>query len=113
VKNIDTTLAALADPTRRRVIDALRSSPRRPGELAATVGMSSPALSRHLRVLRSNGLVEAHLADEDARVRVYRLRHEPFVALQAWLDQVESFWGDQLDAFKAHVERSRKRKVVK
>ena len=72
--------------------------------------MSSPALSRHLRVLRSSGLVEAHLTNEDARVRVYRLRHEPFVALQAWLDQIESFWGDQLDAFKAHVERSQKRR---
>ena len=62
-------------------------------ELAASTEMSAPAMSRHLRVLRASGLVEAAGVDDDARLRVYRLRREPFVALQAWLDQVEAFWG--------------------
>ncbi len=111
VNHLDATLAALADPTRRQVVDLLRERPRRAGELAAAARMSGPAMSRHLRVLRASGLVEvdAEQGDRDARVRVYRLRPEPFVALQAWLDQVQAFWADQLGAFKAHAERTRKR----
>jgi DNA-binding transcriptional ArsR family regulator len=110
MNELDATLTALADPTRRRVVDELRTGPRRAGELAASAGMSAPAMSRHLRVLRSTGLVEAAGVDDDARLRVYRLRPQPFVALQAWLDQVEAFWGEQLGAFKAHAERTRKSK---
>jgi DNA-binding transcriptional ArsR family regulator len=102
VKQLDSTLAALADPTRRRVVDLLRERPRRAGELAAAVRTSSPAMSRHLRVLRTSGLVEAELLDEDARARVYRLRPERLRGLQTWLD---TFWGGQLDAFRQHVER--------
>ncbi|MPZ83326.1 MAG: metalloregulator ArsR/SmtB family transcription factor [Actinophytocola sp.] len=102
---LDDVLAALADPARRRVVDVLRVGPRRAGELASSVDMSGPAMSRHLRVLRATGLVEAAALDGDARVRVYRLRAEPFTALRAWLDQVEAFWGDQLGAFAAHVDK--------
>jgi DNA-binding transcriptional ArsR family regulator len=104
VKHIDSTLAALADPTRRRVVDLLRERPRRAGELAARTRTSAPAMSRHLRVLRTSGLVEAELSDEDARARVYRLRADRLRALHEWLD---SFWGEQLGAFKAHAERKR------
>ena len=77
---LDRTLSALADPTRRGVIDLLRVGPRRAGELAASLGMSSPAMSRHLRVLRRSGLVDEESPGEDARVRIYRLRPEPFSA---------------------------------
>jgi DNA-binding transcriptional ArsR family regulator len=108
VNDLDATLAALADPTRRRVIDALRTGPQRAGELAAAAAMSPPAMSRHLRVLRSSGLVEAEAGDQDARLRLYRLRPEPFIALHAWLDQVQAFWSEQLGAFKSHAERTRK-----
>jgi DNA-binding transcriptional ArsR family regulator len=104
---LDATLAALADPTRRGVIDLLRRKPRRAGELADALSMSAPAMSRHLRVLRKAGLVDERELDDDARVRVYRLRPERFGALRTWLDQVEAFWGDQLGAFKAHAERTR------
>jgi DNA-binding transcriptional ArsR family regulator len=107
VKELDRTLAALADPTRRQVVDLLRRRARSAGELAARTRMSAPAMSRHLRVLRASGLVRAEADHGDARLRIYRLRREPFVALQAWLDQVESFWGEQLGSFKAHVERTR------
>jgi DNA-binding transcriptional ArsR family regulator len=108
LNEIDATLSALADPTRRRVVDLLRRGPRRAGELAATAAMSGPAMSRHLKVLRASGLVEAAGVDHDARLRVYRLRREPFNGLQDWLEQIQSFWAGQLDAFKAHVERARK-----
>lgn len=97
-------MAALADPTRRHVVELLRHGPRRAGELAAATRMSGPAMSRHLRVLRASGMVEADVMDRDARVRMYRLRAEPFVALRAWLDQVEAFWAEQLGAFKKHAE---------
>jgi DNA-binding transcriptional ArsR family regulator len=105
--SLDATLAALADPTRRGVIDLLRRKPRRAGELADALSMSAPAMSRHLRVLRKAGLVDERELDDDARVRVYRLRPERFGALRTWLDQVEAFWGGQLDAFKTHAERTR------
>jgi DNA-binding transcriptional ArsR family regulator len=102
VKRIDSTLAALADPTRRQVVDLLRERPRRAGELAAGARTSAPAMSRHLRVLRASGIVEAELSTNDARARVYRLRPAQLRALQRWLD---SFWGTQLGAFKEHAER--------
>ncbi|TMR19107.1 winged helix-turn-helix transcriptional regulator [Nonomuraea turkmeniaca] len=105
---LDATLAALADPTRRKVIDVLREGPRPAGELAQAVRMSPPALSRHLRVLRAGGLVQAESGGADARLRLYTLRQEPFTALQAWLDQVQAFWTEQLGSFKDHVERTRK-----
>ena len=105
VNQMDETLAALADPTRRRVVELLSDGPRRAGELAEDVAMSRPAVSRHLRVLRKSGLVDVDSLDEDARGRVYRLRADRFVALHAWLDQVQAFWSEQLGSFKEHVER--------
>src|SRR5713101_9375458 len=93
MNDLDTTLAALADPTRRHVVELLRERPRRAGELAAACAMSGPAISRHLRVLRVSGLIEVEEErfDQDARLRVYRLRPEPFVTLTAWLDQMQAF----------------------
>lgn len=108
-RDLDRTFAALADPTRRGVIDLLRRSPRRAGELAEALSMSAPAMSRHLRVLRTTGLVEETALEDDARVRVYRLRHAPFSSLRRWLDQVEAFWAEELGAFAEHVERTRRR----
>lgn len=99
------TLAALADPTRRRIVELLRDRPQRAGELAAEFEMSAPAVSRHLRVLRRSGLVIGHETVDDARLRLYELRREPFTDLNAWLDQVQAFWTDQLGAFREHVER--------
>ena len=108
---IDQTLAALAEPTRRRVIDLLRERPRRAGELAEAVDVSPPLMSRHLRTLRLHGIVEeAHGDPADTRVRVYRLRREPFQELRGWLNEVEALWTDQLGAFREHVEKTRKKK---
>jgi DNA-binding transcriptional ArsR family regulator len=102
---IDQTLSALADPTRRSVVELLRDEPRPAGELARALGASAAAMSRHLRVLRESGLVEPGAADADARLRVYRLRPEPFDELRRWVEEVEAFWGAELAAFKEHVER--------
>jgi DNA-binding transcriptional ArsR family regulator len=78
----------------------------RAGEIAEAVGLAAPAMSRHLRVLRVSGLVEESHPEEDARVRIYRLRQAPFRDLEAWLTEMQVAWGDQLAAFKAHVEAS-------
>ena len=104
--SVDRTLAALADPHRRRVVDLLRQRPHRAGELAQAVGLTPPAMSRHLRALRQSGLVAESHPDFDARVRVYVLRTEPMDELRAWLEVAEAHWVDQLSALKAHVEGS-------
>lgn len=107
---IDSTLAALADPTRRCLIDLLATGPRRAGELAAAFDVSAPAVSRHLRVLRLHGLIEEqHSTGGDYRVRTYSLRRERFGELRRWLDEVEGFWTGQLAAFRQHVQQTHKR----
>ena len=105
MSGLDATFASLSDPTRRAVVDLLRREPRRAGALAEALAMSPPAMSRHLRVLRECGLVEEERPDDDARVRLLRLRPEPFDELRHWIDEVEQFWSGQLAAFKAHAER--------
>ena len=98
------TLRALADPARLRVIELLSQSPRRAGELANDVGVTAPAMSRHLRVLLEAGIVLDERRHEDARLRIFRLRGESVEAVQAWLDQIQAHWAEQLASFKAHVE---------
>jgi DNA-binding transcriptional ArsR family regulator len=95
---------ALADPTRRRVIELLGDRERRAGELAAAAGTSAPVMSRHLRILLEAGFVADERVPGDARLRVFRLRRAPVLALQAWLDQLQAHWNEQLGAFKRHVE---------
>lgn len=102
--DVDTFFEALADPTRREVVRLLGEGPQRAGRLAAATGSSAPAMSRHLRVLLSAGLITDERVPDDARIRLFRLRPEPLVAVQAWLDQVQAHWNEQLNAFKQHVE---------
>ena len=102
---LDRTLVALADPHRRQIVELLRERPRRAGEIAEAVGLNPPALSRHLRTLKANGLIEEAHPAFDARVRIYTLRPEPMTHLKAWLEQTEQLWAAQLVAFKRHLER--------
>lgn len=103
--DLDAMLSALADPTRRAVIGCLMRGPQRAGELAQALSTSPPLLSRHLRVLRRSGLIAAQEPEEDARVRVYRLQPRALAPLREWIDEVEAFWGDQLQGLKMHAER--------
>jgi len=103
---IDRTLAALADPHRRQVIDLLRERPWRAGELAEAARISFPAMSRHLKTLRESGLVEEDRDVFDSRVRIYRFRSKPMTELKAWLEETESLWTRQLLAFQAHLEKN-------
>jgi DNA-binding transcriptional ArsR family regulator len=106
--DLDRTLAALADPYRRRVVDLLRERPHRAGELAEAAQLAFPLMSRHLKTLRESGLVEEDRDEFDSRVRIYRLRPEPMSDLKAWLEETEALWGRQLVALKAHLQKSRK-----
>ena len=99
--------AVLADPTRRQVVELLGDGPQRAGELAQALGVSPPALSRHLRVLLAAGVVADERVADDARLRVFRLRPQSLAGLQAWLDQVQAHWNEQLGSFKRHVDNRR------
>lgn len=98
---VTTTLfEILAEPSRRRVLDLLREQEHTVGELVEALAMSQPAVSKHLRVLREAGLVEARV---DAQRRVYRLRPEPLAEVDAWLQPYRRFWRDQLGALQRHL----------
>jgi DNA-binding transcriptional ArsR family regulator len=103
-RGVDLTLAALADPVRRRSVELLAERPRRAGELAEALGVSAPVMSRHLRMLRGADLVEEEHPAFDARVRMYSLRAASINALQTWLADAEAGWTQQLAAFKKYVE---------
>jgi DNA-binding transcriptional ArsR family regulator len=105
--DLDRTLAALADPHRRAIVELLRGRALRPSEAAEALAMSRPAMSRHLRVLRAAGLIQQDTSEVDARARPIRLRQEPFRQLRGWAEEVEALWGEQLDAFKAYAEGRR------
>lgn len=107
-RSIDATLAALADPHRRRAVELLGQKPRRAGELAEALNLPAPAMSRHLRALKESGLVEETHPPFDARVRIYTLKEGAMADLKAWLAKTEAMWVDQLASFKAHVEKKRK-----
>ena len=96
-----TSLAVLADPTRRRVFERLRAGARPVNALAAGLPVSRPAVSQHLKALRDAGLVDER--SEGAR-RIYSIRREGLRELRDWLD---TFWDDALTAFKQEAERSR------
>lgn len=101
---VDRTLAALADPVRRRAVELLGQRPRSAGELASDLGLAPPAMSRHLRALKQGGLVEDGHPHFDARVRIYSLKHGATDGLKQWLAETEVLWTHQLAAFKRHAE---------
>ena len=105
---VDRTLAALADPHRRRVIELLRERPHRAGELAQALRLSFPSTSRHLRTLRGSGLVAEDRDEFDSRVRIYRLRPEAIASLKAWLAETDALWARQLVALEAHLQQTRR-----
>lgn len=101
-----TVLEAIAEPTRRRILDAIRGGERSVGDLVERVGMHQPGVSRHLRVLREAGLVAVR---RDAQRRLYRLRPEPFKELDEWLEPYRAELSGRLDALERHLERSAER----
>ncbi len=101
--DIDQWLPALADPTRRRIVEMLGQSPRTATQIHQAFPIAAPAVSRHLRVLREAGLIIEQAVPDDRRVRLYALAPEPLDALSSWLEQLSQAWLGQLEAFKDYV----------
>jgi DNA-binding transcriptional ArsR family regulator len=97
----EAAFSALADPTRRAVLDLLRAGTQPAGEIARAFPVSRPAISKHLRILR-----RAHLVDEhrQGRHRMYQLNPEPLKAVDSWLEHYRSFWTASLNNLKTFVE---------
>ena len=96
----------LAEPTRRRILDLLLDAERPVNELVTTLNVSQPGVSKHLRVLREAGLVEARV---DAQRRVYRVRAAPLAEIDAWLAPYRRLWSKRLDALERHLDETEDR----
>jgi DNA-binding transcriptional ArsR family regulator len=99
-----TVYEALADPTRRRVIELLAERERTAGELARAFTVSRPAVSRHLRVLREAGLVGWR---GEAQRRIYSLETQPLDELDGWIETLRRFWLERLDQLERHLDHPR------
>ena len=97
------SFAALAEPTRRTILDLLRDEERPVGDLVDHLDLSQPAVSKHLRVLREAGLVDVRV---DAQRRLYRVRPEPLAEIDAWLEPYRQLWSRSLDALGRHLEEA-------
>jgi len=103
-------LEALAEPTRRRIVELLAEGERSAGEIAAHFETSRPGVSRHLRVLREHGLVQVR---DDAQRRFYSLDPTPLAELDAWLAQYRGYWTNRLDAFDTEIRRRKRQRQRK
>ena len=101
-----TAYAALAEPSRRRILDQLLDRPRTVGDLVAALNVSQPSVSKHLRVLRDAGVVEAR---KDAQRRVYELRPEALAEVLAWVEPYRRLWSGRLDALEQHLDSKERR----
>ena len=99
-----TALQALGEPSRQAILDLLRDGERPVGELVEHLHLSQPAVSKHLRVLKEAGLVEARA---DAQRRLYRIRPEPLAELDDWLSSYRQLWTTHLDRLEDHLARRR------
>ena len=98
-----TTFAALADPTRASILDALAARPRTVNEIVGMFSISQPSISRHLKVLREAELVTV---EKDGRCRIYRLNPAPLREVDRWLARYRRFWSSRLDALGEHLDET-------
>src|SRR5947207_15821329 len=99
---VESSFAIVAEPSRRAILGLLLSAERSVGEIERELRLSQPSVSKHLRVLREAGFVESRI---EAQRRLYRLRPEPLMELDAWLAPFRRFWSAHLDALERHLER--------
>ena len=107
---MESSFAIVAEPNRRAILSLLASSERTVGEIERQLHMPQTSVSKHLRVLREAGLVEARV---DAQRRVYRIRPEPLREMDDWLDPFRRFWSSHVDALEEHLERMEQRGKAK
>ena len=99
---MESAFAIVAEPNRRDILSFLLSSERSVGEIERELGLPQPSVSKHLRVLRDAGFVASRI---EAQRRVYQLRPEPLMELDAWLSPFRRFWSKHLDALELHLDR--------
>lgn len=102
-------LSALADPRRRRIVEMLAEGEKTAGDLGAQFAISQPAVSKHLRVLRKAGLVEARA---QAQHRLYRLNPAPLAEVDAWFSRYRNLWRERIDSLKAILEGEGSAKLI-
>ena len=105
IHDMEAVLRALADESRRTVLETLTGGPATAGELAALLPIARPGVSRHLRVLREAGLVEVR---REAQRRVYSLRPAPLAEVDEWLGRYRALWQQRLDALHTEVARGKR-----
>jgi DNA-binding transcriptional ArsR family regulator len=98
---MESTFTILAEPNRRAILSLLLTSERSVGEMEQALKLSQPSVSKHLRVLKDAGFVESRI---DAQKRVYSLRPEPLMELDAWLVPFRRFWSKHVDALERHLD---------
>ena len=99
---MESAFAIIAEPSRRAILNLLASAERSVGELEQQLRLPQPSVSKHLRVLREAGFVESRV---DAQRRVYRIRPEPLMEVDAWLAPFRRFWSAHVDALERHLDR--------
>jgi DNA-binding transcriptional ArsR family regulator len=107
---VEAVLRAIADESRRTMLDALANGPATAGELAALLPIARPGVSRHLRVLREAGLVEVR---QDAQRRIYGLRADRLAEVDEWLSRYRAMWEHRLDALHTEVARGKRERRSK
>ena len=107
---MESVFAIIAEPNRRAILSLLVSSQQSVGEIERQLRMPQPTVSKHLRVLREAGFVESRI---EAQRRLYRLRPEPLMELDAWLVPFRRFWSKHVDALERHLEKMEKARSVK
>jgi DNA-binding transcriptional ArsR family regulator len=99
---MESTFAIIAEPNRRAILSLLAASERSVGDIEGRLRLSQPSVSKHLRVLREAGFVESRV---DAQRRLYRIRPEPLMEIDAWLAPFRRFWSVHVDALERHLDR--------
>ena len=102
ILDVESSFAIIAEPNRRAILGLLASSERSVGEIERRLRMPQTSVSKHLRVLREAGFVESRV---EAQRRVYRIRPEPLMEVDAWLAPFRRFWAAHLDALERHLDR--------
>jgi DNA-binding transcriptional ArsR family regulator len=100
---MESTFAIIAEPSRRAILSLLAASERSVGDIEERLRLPQPSVSKHLRVLREAGFVESRV---DAQRRLYRLRPEPLMEIDAWLAPFRRFWSVHVDALERHLDRT-------
>jgi len=99
---VESSFAIIAEPNRRAILGLLASSEQSVGEIERRLGMPQPSVSKHLRVLREAGFVESRI---EAQRRVYRIRPEPLMEVDAWLEDFRRLWAVHVDRLERHLDR--------